>query len=310
MRKKNQYLFFLSIVLALMVNGCKKDKPLPDNPYDSVDYGENKKPVDTLNPASFVNIHKKILATKCAMPGCHDGHFEPDLRSVQSSYYTMVYQPVTKQLQPWKFRVTPGDTALSWLWQRINHEMIVSGTDTSQGRMPLYSSKLTAAELKNISDWILNGAKDMFGETPAFPDYEPEVQGYLAFNQTFNYRYDTIRINGVYYNPFIVDQNIVINLLVGVTDDFTPISQLVNTRMRFSKHPDNFSTAQTVQGAFFSFGGTEAWRITFNTNLFQPGDTIYMRFYTNDGARPYDTETPTDNLILPYKTYWSFYIKP
>ena len=84
-----------------------------------------------------------VFQPKCAQPACHDGAFSPDFRTIESAYASLVYNDVVKKLSPWKYVITPGDTANSWLWQRVNHEMIVSGNDTSQGRMPLYFDKLS-----------------------------------------------------------------------------------------------------------------------------------------------------------------------
>ena len=84
-------------LLSLVVIGCKKedDTPLPANPFDNITYGTL--PVEeTPDPNSLVGIHSNILHPKCAVPGCHDGNFEPDFRTPQSSFATLVYHPIVK----------------------------------------------------------------------------------------------------------------------------------------------------------------------------------------------------------------------
>ncbi len=306
MKFKNFILLNLLIAIAFIVS-CTKDGNFPPNPYDDIDRPTSEA-ADTLNPRSFAGLHKKIFAVKCAVPGCHDGNFEPDFRSVQSAYSTLVYHPVVKKLSPWKFRVTPKDTAASWFWQRINHSLIISGTDTSEGRMPLYSSKLSASDLSNISYWILNGAKDMFGQNPKLPNSEPTVTGFIALDSTYSIRFDTIREGNLFYNSFIVDTATVVNIAVGVADDSTAVGALTNNKLKLSLAADDFTNAKVLSGMYLGFAN--GWLFTFNTNLFSPNQTVFMRYYTNDGDHTADTEFPRNDHIYPYKTLWSFKIVP
>ena len=59
--------------------------------------------------------HKNILEPKCANPACHDGTFEPDFRTIEGSYNTLVYHPVTKNDEDltYEHRVVPGDIRAS-----------------------------------------------------------------------------------------------------------------------------------------------------------------------------------------------------
>ncbi len=97
---------FFFLIALICVNSCKKDEepePTPPaNPYDNVDYGTNTNPATPPDPNSFVGIHNNILKTRCAMPGCHDGNFEPDFRTVQSAYSTLVWHKIKKNI--------PGDS--------------------------------------------------------------------------------------------------------------------------------------------------------------------------------------------------------
>ena len=86
----------ISIVSVVLAYSCKKEvvRIEPDtgfeDPYSDVDYGNNPDliPIDT---SSYLGLHKLIFSTKCAVPACHDGAFEPDFRSVQGSYDQLVY---------------------------------------------------------------------------------------------------------------------------------------------------------------------------------------------------------------------------
>lgn len=320
--KKKKTIHLLTAIVTILlvaVNSCKKEEEPepapPPNPYDEVNYGGTTNNSTPPDPNSFVGIHTNIFKTRCAMPGCHDGNFEPDFRTVQSAYATLVYHRVKKKLSPWVFRVAPGDTANSWLWQRINHELIVSGADTSQGRMPLYSSMLPASEMSNIRTWILNGAKDMFGYTPTYPNTEPRIQPYYyATNSSFSIDYGKTenRMDSIYYNPFFLPDNTSINLAFFVEDDSTAVSAMLVNKLKISLNPNDFSAPIGIYTAtYVNFPPNPPLHlVSINTAILPKSDTLFMRYFVNDGDHTNDTYFPTDNLPFPYKTYWSFYINP
>lgn len=296
------------LFLTLLVfNACKKKENPPANPYDSVDYSSNHPGETSLDPNTIQGIHKNILSVKCANPGCHDGHFEPDFRTIQSSYSTMVWNKVIKNdtAASFKYRVYPGDHQKSWL-----HERLVTNNQTL-GRMPLYANPLSGSELQNIITWIDNGAKDMFGNSPKFPNNEPQVSGYIALNSTYNQRFDTVRDGGVYYNSFLVQSGQLMYVVVGVSDDSTAIGNLIHNKIKLSTNENNFSSPlATYNGTPLTLSGTTYWMFSINTSGLPQNQILYMRYYTNDGSHTNDTQFPTDNLQHEYKTYWSFKVTP
>ena len=98
---------FLFIFCVLMYS-CKKDKI---NPYD--DPNLNPPQEDTTsyftNATDFSALYNDVFMPYCANSGCHDGSFEPDFRSIESSYNTMLYQPVIKNTSSntYTYRVLP-----------------------------------------------------------------------------------------------------------------------------------------------------------------------------------------------------------
>ena len=315
MKKYFLWLLLVSIIAAL-INSCKdKDETAPENPFESLNSGPQI-PDDSISSTSFLGIHKNIFAVKCANPSCHDGSFEPDFRTVQSAYATLVYHPVIKQLDPWQVRILPFDTAKSWLWQRVIHERIVSNGDTSGGRMPLYRESLSPAELSSISKWILAGARDIHGNVPSYPNQEPKIIAYGAFDPTFAIEYskDNNRVDSLSYNPFIVSHNDVVQILSVASDDSTKISSLQNCRLKLSLLKDDFSAAASYPCNYFEVPTAtdtfRTWRTTINVANFPTDTIVYMRFYANDGDHANDTEFPLNESVFYYKTYWAFYIKP
>src|SRR6187402_3508396 len=109
------------MVIFLAATGCKKEEN-PENPYDT---GSSTSVVNepNLHPDSIAGLHKNIFSMRCAIPGCHDGTFEPDFRTVQSSWSSLVYMTVNKTTvdssRYFNYRVIPGDTAKSFLLERL-----------------------------------------------------------------------------------------------------------------------------------------------------------------------------------------------
>ena len=126
---------WLFLFLLFAIVGCKKDEAV-ENPYD---LPQNKAPEseeDTYSPDpnSIAGLHKNIFQPTCANSGCHDGTFEPDFRTIQSTYNTLVLQPVIKNNPQGTFdyRVVPGDPDAGVLITRLMIDI-----DGQSGIMPL-----------------------------------------------------------------------------------------------------------------------------------------------------------------------------
>ena len=96
---RTKYISF-TIAFVLLITAtffsCKKEDQAPANPYDSVDYSTNTNADPNPDPNSIQGLYKNIFQPRCANPGCHDGTFEPDYRTVQSTYTTLVYKTPIK----------------------------------------------------------------------------------------------------------------------------------------------------------------------------------------------------------------------
>ena len=323
---KNISLFSaLAVMVATMLFiGCDKDTVLPKNPYDDIVYPTPPAPIDTLNLNTIVAIHRDILRPSCSVPGCHDGSFEPDFRTVQSSTSTLVYAPIIKNNadSSFTYRVVPYDTAQSVLHERLTNCCFVNQND----RMPQdnIGVPLDAEYISRIENWIMDGARNMFGEVAQYPNKAPQI-GFFAVVDTFEL--NTIiaaanagfplsdagnRIDGIYYNPFILNANQNFAMLIAVEDDSTALGNLQINKLKFSYDQDDFSPSapgyQERTAQFISYPGFEIWYVQLNTSLFNPDNVVYMRYYVSDGEST--TEMPRTEMVIQYKTFWSFYILP
>ena len=311
---KRRYSIVAILSILLFAIACEKDDVEPDNPFDKIDYGTDVTANDTLNPTSITGLHRNVFLPKCAVPGCHDGHFEPDFRSVQSSYSTLVYAPIVKNNDAGEFtyRVVPGDTALSVLHERVTNCCFVNADD----RMPQdnIGTGLPQTDINNISSWILNGAQAANGSNPVRPDLQPVVALYVTLNTTFNFEYSQLsnRVDSLIFNPFMLPDSVDSFYFVTFPeDDITPLADLQVNTLKVSTNKDDFTNAQSFQAVYFDIPGEQpVWLVTVNASAFQAGQTYYMRYYVNDGQHAEDAEFPQNTSIDPYKTYWSFVVTP
>ena len=152
---------FLFIVLPLLFLACQKDAPT--NPFDDLNNpnSENEIPIE-LESSSLPGLHQNIFKPTCANSGCHDGTFEPDFRTLESTYNTLVNHPIIKNdpANSFAFRVVPGNVDASQLIARMTYDI-----DDNSGIMPLAlepdSDYLEKREeyIQDVKDWIAAGAE-------------------------------------------------------------------------------------------------------------------------------------------------------
>jgi len=292
----NKKILFL-IAGLLIIFSCEKT---PDNPYADVNYDTDTTTYQSADPNTIVGLHRYIFFPRCAKSGCHDGTFEPDYRTVMSTYSTLVYQPVIKStvdsVSFFKLRVYPFHADSSFLIERLT-------TQTSD-YMPSNGNRLTTSDIDHIRSWINAGAKDQDGNVPVAPNLPPIVNAIYAIDQG-TYQPDTERLGGIPYNPVIVHSGQNIYVIIGVEDDSTAYADLSLNQMKLSYSMDDFSTASTVNAIYF-FG---YWAVPLNSADYTPNDTVFFRYYVNDGDHPSPTEFPRDDYPFYYKYYCSFIVQ-
>lgn len=291
---------FLACILATLLGSCETfvadETPNP--------FAQLPPPVQTGVPppdsASFEGIHQFILQQRCALKVCHDGSFEPDFRTVQSAYSTLVYHPVLRKDFPgeFDFRVLPFQPERSWLMQRLTTE------DQSLGRMPLFMQPLSERELEYIRNWIKAGAPDAEGKLPAYPNLNPLLTQQTAYNQDAQ-RIDPLRV-GEWNSPFIVRPGWNVELRLEIKDDSTSTAELRVNEVRFSYDKDDFSQAKVYEAQYYR----DNWRrVFFRARDFEAEKTVYYRIYVQDDAHQEVMEYPTQLTRDDFKLLHSFVIK-
>jgi hypothetical protein len=280
--KNIKYVCFVALAAAFfsISESCRKS----DNPFDDIvrptDSSDVNLPFDS---TSMTGIYRLILKEKCAVPSCHGGTFEPDFRTPQSSWSTLVWVPVIKNTPDYRFafRVIPGDFANSWLYERCVTD------DPILGRMPRYADALTPRELYFIKKWILDGARDVNGNTIARPNLNARIWDVGAWGP--NGQLDTNRTSWV--APFLVPASTIISLNPYFFDSETPVKDLKNLKLLLSSDP-NFATSIEIPLTYNAM--YDVWGGQFNTGLVASGTLVYMRAQMQDADHSAPAMQPND----------------
>lgn len=306
-------LFILLAVAAAY--SCKKNEANPFEVYKR--YPPTIiNPADTLDPNGFVGIHHNILKPTCANSGCHDGAFEPDYRTIESAYSTLVMQPIIKNNAQgsYKYRVVPGDPDKSVMYKRL-----IEDIDGMSGIMPLsvdptsdWNSK-KGKYIENIRNWIANGAKDEFGRAPVTVNANPTFSGVFAAMGT-----GTTPITrggageGEIKIPYLATN---VTFYFAFTDDETVSTAFTYNKVKIKNSGSDFtavvekdleliSSPFTASG-FFTDNAVYTHKITLDMSAYPAGVKQFIRVYVQDThAQP--TEIPVDGSTDYIKTYFSF----
>jgi hypothetical protein len=288
------------------------------NPYDLVHQndGNQQNPEPEPDPNTIQGIHRFIFAPTCANSGCHDGTFEPDFRTIESSYNTLVLQPVIKNNPSgtFNYRVVPGSADASVLIERL-----INDIDGQSGIMPLATEPDSDWEQKksqyieNIRNWINNGARDVFGNQPQSASLPPQLTGMF------------VTLPG---NPTPLPRNVQtgavviptgtpqVDVFFACSDDQTLVSELGTLLCAVSPSMNAFGSAQQYNLGIVSpvlqpgyNSSTQEYRLkcTINLNGFQALQAYFLRIYVSD-ENPEVTEIPSAASADYIKQYYSIQV--
>lgn len=301
-----KFLFFALIMSFVLINCTEDDFPI--NPYDGIDYGNSTLVIDTVSSTSFVKLHRDVLGPSCNVMGCHDGSFEPDFRTVESAYNTLVYHTIIKNnlAEDFTYRVVPGDTGLSVLHERLTNCCFVNTND----RMPQdnIGNTLPEADLDAVTAWILEGAKDITGAIPNAPNNLPNIKYFYVTNADYDSVYSENRIGGLFYNPFLMPNNEQVNFIFRVKDDHTIAQNLKINQLSISENIDDFSNSIIAVAYIASNSSPKVFILQFNTSDLEVNKTYFMRYTVSD-EEDQITTYPSNQTSFVYKNIWSFTVQ-
>lgn len=312
-RIKITYSLFV-LTMVTIAGSCSKE---PVNPFDRPK-DPDEMPVDStsIDSTSIAGLHAHIFAPTCANSGCHDGTFEPDFRTINSTYNTLVYQSIIKNdpEEQFMYRVVPGQADQSVLLARMKYDI-----DGNSGVMPLVTEpdsdypQNKERYIQQVEEWINSGAKDIYGNSPTLADGLPQMQGVVAFGDDWLSRVDDL---GTLKIPHTMEQ---IDLYFSITDDLVNPEQISYNKIKFSNSKNEFDTEPAQDLALLPTPISQSgyWGVQtdyYHTIRFRPsdygnvGDQIYFRIYVKDSGNPI-TEIPANGGSDDIKSYFSFTIE-
>ncbi|MFT5725249.1 MAG: hypothetical protein ACI9JN_002373 [Bacteroidia bacterium] len=307
------------VCIGLFVTGCDTSDPDVTNPYDNQAVGQEHDKVDgekaDLDPNTIEGIHANIFVPTCANSGCHDGNFEPDFRTIESSYNTLVEQPIIKQdeMNPLTARVTPGTAATSMIIRRLQVDL-----NGNSGLMPILvdpeSDWPTKKDeyIKNIETWINNGALNQNGKVPTASNYPVQLRGIVA-----KVNGSLVSRSGTYKSINIPSGASAVEVWVSFVDDGLTADQLTNAAIDLSISANSFDSTNLTTLTYAAtplvvkgyFGDDESFyhKATIDVSSWPNGAVIWVRTHVSDGVNT--SEAPNSNSLFRAKEYATLKLK-
>lgn len=311
------------LLLFVGISSCKKDTDTVEkNPYDDWKYD---KPIDTdtlqiPSPTSLAGLYHNIFKPTCANSGCHDGNFEPDFRSLESTYKSMVNKKVIKADSSgvYDYRVVPGNADMSMLVIRLMEDL-----NGNSGIMPLsvdpQSDWLAKKEeyIQNVKDWINAGAKDVFGNSPQAVDMKPVMKGFTVTPKGSETPFTK---TGNAFSAFLIPSSATeIDIWFAFEDDNTLPQNLSFNKVKYGIHLpslddlDEFPLQIVPTGPVLLGLNAEDVKYTHKitlkkSDMGESGDVIWFRAFVQDAANPINSY-PSHNSIFRIKTYCSIFLE-
>lgn len=226
------------VTLLGILFSCQKE----ETPDPFLDVTQNQDTVgfviDNVDPNSFAGIYQNVFKPTCSNVGCHDGTFEPDFRTMESAYNTLLFQEPIKNDGSYPFRVSPGSIGESVLIARM--ENTISPPMPIQIEPDSDWPEKGAEYIENMKQWIRDGAKDIAGNTPTIEF--PQVQ--LAGAEM---KYDTLWLARKGGAIIIPDSTPTPTLYFSFKTGEYSTDDLGEIDIQFSPSLDDFSSAISYQ---------------------------------------------------------------
>lgn len=308
----------LGLLISLVVLSCGP-KDDPPNPFDDPDLQPPDETVDqfAFDPNTFEGIHNNVFLATCANSGCHDGSFEPDFRSIEAAYNTLVFAPIIKNdpQGSFNYRVEPGDAEGSVLYHRLLEDI-----DGQSGIMPLAVNpdsdwlENKNSYITNIRNWIEAGAPDVTGNLPIAGNQLPQLLGVLGYAGGNTTELD--REPGL--GPIKVPAGTTdLEMWFALSDAETSTPDIRHNKAKISADINDFGGVPTFDldimpsfGALGYLGDQVDYfhRLELDVSSYTTGTTLFVRLYVQDDG-PTITEIPTQGSATYIKEYVAIVIE-
>jgi hypothetical protein len=301
--------FIISFMLFLMISACEEDD-LKTNPFDEQEVNQDtvRLAIDSTESATIAGIYYNVFKPTCANVGCHDGTFEPDFRTLESSYNTLVHEPPIKNDGNFTYRVDPGSVETSVIMARLNN--LISPPMPIQLEPDSDWFEKGDDYIDDIKTWIENGALDIMGEAPTLEAEQIKARGVFAMQKDSIYRRNNIEAP----LRLPLDSSQQSYIYFSLEHPTSPPSPFSVQDVAFSTESDDFDGKEMkeleyIPTAFEHYGyqGLPVdyhFRVQIYPEDFEPGQRYYFRVYVKDDQNPLQ-ELPGDEALYHIKNYYS-----
>ncbi|MBK9629635.1 MAG: hypothetical protein IPO62_00975 [Saprospiraceae bacterium] len=310
--KKNLFIFGCCLIYLLLYWACEKPTP-PDNPFD--DYNPKQDTVKFIfqdpDSNSIAGLYTYIFKLTCANSGCHDGTFDPDFRTLESSYNSLVYRETIKSDGIYSYRVKPYFADSSAIMARVNG--LVTPAMPIQLEPDSDWEQKKSHYISMIRRWIEAGAPAIDGSIPI--DGLPRIKliGCMAIvKDTF------LIVRKPFSGPLLIDSLVdTIDLYFAFSHDAQSPMSFTNNTISFSNHPHVYDSTAVQKNLEIGFPTklerglygdlvTYTHRIRISIKeLFLNDQDVFFRVYLKDDRNPL-TEIPAHKAVFNLKKYMSF----
>ena len=304
-----RYIILTFILGLIFFSSCEKDTNTV-NPFDDLDKNQDTVGLIIIDPepTSIAGIFQNTFKPTCANVGCHDGTFDPDFRTMESSYNTLLFQEPVKNDGTYKYRVEPYNSSKSVIMARLYNAL--------SPQMPIQiepdSDWPTKGDqyIADIKAWIDNGAPDVTGNVRELNSAVAKMRG------------AGVQINGEWLErkrnagATILPDSSQASLYIALSHDDMMADKFSHNQIRFSMKYDSFETkldmplevlSTPILGRGFT-GELESFTHRINLDIEQTFGTTsgqwFFRVYVKDNINPI-TEIPSNNGIYYVKEYMS-----
>ena len=302
--------YITPMLALLLLAACQKEKA--PNPFDGQVTNQDTVRLNVVDPEpnSIAGIYQNVFQPTCSNIGCHDGTFEPDFRTMESAYNTLVFQTPIKNDGNYSYRVHPGNPQKSAIMARLENRL--------KPFMPIQIEpdsdwpEKGDGYIENIRNWISAGAPDITGVIRTKPYPSPVLQGAMAKDR------DSIILRENGFGTILIDRSDEnTNLYFAFNHPTMDVRDFTYNKIAFSPDPERFDSASiyplTIMGSSVSgyslYGDPIPYTHKFDlqqaTDLDSTINQWYFRVYVQDEQNPV-TEIPTINGIYYIKKYMSF----
>jgi hypothetical protein len=305
-----KYGFWLLAMVGLL--SCQKNE-VPENPFNN--YTPNQDTVKFIyqDPDSFsiAGLYTYIFKPTCANVGCHDGTFEPDFRTLESAYNSLVFRESIKDDGGFPYRVQPYDVEKSGLMARVTGKMLPF--------MPIQLEPDSDWEQKKdiyismIRRWIEAGAPDVDGRVPGNAQPAVRLLGAVAMLDDTTYL-PRSPLGGPINIDSLTDT---LRLYLAFGHDAQDPSTFSQHTIRFNDHPHQFGEmakefplvklgVPRLERGFYGEMVPYGYYVDLDLKMIFPeSEKVFFRAVIKDQFHPL-TEIPGEKALFNLKRYMSF----